>query len=235
MRTFGTFLAVGILALTTGCGSGGSSGSTATSTATDTTTSTSIGSGRTASNGGQCPASSGGQSCTGEAAYAACSMNACGAQYQACFGSNYASGNFTGGACAGFMTCELQCPCDSTAQTCEMNCSTQYLVTAAGVTCAACLETLSACVTAAKTPPTGTGTCAPPVCTTTPAPTSTATSTATSISTATGTNCLALQACCATIPVALASACQASLTNAAGVDTTCALIVSGFKQAGYCP
>jgi hypothetical protein len=33
----------------------------------------------------------------------------------------------------------------------------------------------------------------------------------------------------------MASTCQGYLTGAAGVDTTCALIVSGLKQAGYCP
>jgi hypothetical protein len=209
MRTFGTFLAVGILALAAGCG--GSSGSNGTSST-----------GRSASNGGQCPGSSSGQSCTGEAAYNTCELNACGAQYKVCFGNNFASGNYAGGACSDFLTCELKCPCDATAMTCEQTCATQYMLTS--TVCATCLGTLSACVDS------GAGAaCTKPVCTTT------GTATNTNTNTSTGTNCAALQTCCASAAGAVATACQSALANTGGVDTTCAGVLSGFKTAGYCP
>lgn len=204
MRTFGTFVVAGIFALAMGCGDGDKNG-------------TSSG-GRDPANGGACPASSSGQVCTGEEAYANCVMAACGAQYKTCFGANYASGTYAG-PCGSYLTCMMSCPCDATATTCETGCTTQV---ASNTECMTCLLTLASCVQ-------GTG-CTEPVCQTT----ATATSTATSTQTSTGTGCAALQACCASMPSALASACQSALTSAGGVDTTCSSVLTSFQSAGYC-
>jgi hypothetical protein len=204
MRTFGTFLAVAIFAGAAGCG-GGSGGSSYTSPT-----------GRSAANGGQCPGSSSGQTCTGEQAYMDCAMKACGTQYKTCFGNNYAKGDFTGGTCADFIACEMNCPCDATKATCEGTC-TAGLATATGATCMTCLTTLSTCVTGAA--------CTQPVCTT---------GTTTTTTTSTGTNCAALQTCCGKMADAtIKAACQSAITSAGGDDATCALILPSLQT--YCP
>jgi hypothetical protein len=220
MRTFGTFMVAVVFAVAAGCGGGSSNGTSS--------------SGRTGSTGGQCPSSSSGQTCTGEDAYNTCMMAACGAEYKACFGNNYASGNFTGGVCADWVNCMLKCPCDATATTCETNCN-MSLTTAAGQPCMTCVLSLSACVE------TGAGAaCTAPVCTPTGTATNTATNTvtltttSTTTTTSTGTNCAALQACCAKMADAtMKTACQSAATSAGGVDSTCALILPQLQT--YCP
>jgi hypothetical protein len=204
MRTFGTFLAVALLASAAGCG-GDSNSSNYTSPT-----------GRSPATGGQCPGSTSGQTCTGEQAYNDCLTKACGAQAKTCFGNNYIKGDFTGGACSGLITCLMACPCDATGDACMAQCGMTYMTDA---TCASCTTTLQACTTTAG--------CVEPVCTTTGTNTSTSTST-------TGANCTALQACCATLATAEATACQAALAQAAGVDTTCASVLAGFKAASLC-
>lgn len=209
MRTFGTFLAVGILALAAGCGGGSDSKSTG---------------GRTASNGGQCPASSSGQTCTGEDAYETCLMNACGTQYKAALGNNFASGNFAGSPCADFMNCLLKCPCDATGDSCEVTCFTQHA--ASGSACYTAMMAVQACVVAT--------TCAMPVC---GPSTATTTSTSTTTGTSTGTGCAGALACC----TALASSGGASVVQAckdalAGqTDAVCTQFVATYKSAGLCP
>jgi hypothetical protein len=203
MRTFGTFVVAAVFGLAAGCG-GGSGGSSS--------------GGRSGANGGQCPASSNGKTCTGEAAYNTCISTACGTDAKACFGANYASGDFTGSPCADYMGCIMKCPCDATASTCEANCSTQTLQTAAGATCLTCLTTLGTCVAGAG--------CTQPNCTTT---------TTTTTNTSTGTGCAAAVACCtslATLDATLAQQCQAAL--AGQTDAVCAQVVAAYKQAGVC-
>ncbi len=209
MRTFGTFFVAAIFACVAGCGGSSSSSN-----------------GRTGANGGQCPASSNGKTCTGEAAYQTCITNACGTQAKTCFGNNYASGDFSGSICADYMGCVMKCPCDSTATTCETSCSTQYLATTAGAACMSCVTTLGYCVAQSG--------CTQPVCTTTSTNTNTTTTTTTTTTTSTGTNCVALQTCCTKMTDAtIKAACQGSITNAGGVDSTCALILQGIQS--YCP
>jgi hypothetical protein len=213
MRTFTGSLAIAALALVAACGSSSSSNTPST--------------GRSPSTGGQCPAgSTSGQTCTGEAAFNSCIMTACGAQYQACFGSNYASGNFAGSACADFLTCEIQCPCDATAKTCEYTCYTQHA--AVGSACSNALLALGVCA-AANTAPTGA--CVSPVCTGgTPPDTSTSTTT----STTTGPNCAAVAACCARMTNAtMQSACLQSIPNMKNDEVTCGLALSPLQT--YCP
>ena len=102
MRPFGTFLAVGILALAAGCGDSSSSSGFTSPT------------GRTANSGGLvCK----GQSCAAQDTYYACAASKCGADATACFGPSYASGTFSG-ACQSFITCTMACPCDSTGNNC---------------------------------------------------------------------------------------------------------------------
>jgi hypothetical protein len=64
--------------------------------------------------------------------------------------------------------------------------------------------------------------------------TATTTATSTATTTATGANCAAAQACCASLPAALTPTCQNAITSAAGVETACAAIVTGYQSAGYC-
>jgi hypothetical protein len=196
-----TVIVVGAL----GCGGGGGSSLSAT--------------GRDPANGGECSGSAKGQTCTGEDAYMSCIETACGVQFKACLGNNYAKGDFTGGACAEYMTCQMACPCDATANTCAATCGQQYMM--AG-TCATCMTTLSACMTAAA--------CTEPVCTATP---TTGATTSTGTGTGTGASCKALTACCATISDAnIAAACKSSQTG--GAEQTCALMIQGFQSLGYC-
>ena len=224
MRTFGSYLAVGILALAVGCG-GSSSGTGGPDGGGSSST------GRTASNGGQCPGSSTGQSCTNESAYESCLLNACGTQYKAALGNNFASGNFAGSPCADFMNCELKCPCDTTATTCEAACFTQYAGSTS--TCYTALMAVEACVV-------GNTTCACTQATNTNTSTATSTATGTGTSTGTGTgtgSCAALSGCCASI-VAMAGGgvtvqeCQAAY--AAVPDATCAQTLSAYKTEGIC-
>lgn len=206
MRTFGTFVALATFASAAGCG-GGSGSSNYTSPT-----------GRSPANGGECPASSSGETCTGEDAYYDCLIAACDAQSKACFGSNYMKGDFTGGVCADFMTCMLACPCDATGDTCVGTCVSTYILAATATACMTCATTLQGCTDAAG--------CVEPVCT----PTGTNTNT----STTTGASCTALAACCAAVPATATAQCQAALTAAAGDETTCSAILGGFQSSGLC-
>jgi hypothetical protein len=206
MRTLGTLLVLALYAGAAGCG-GGSGSSNYTSPT-----------GRSPANGGQCPASSSGQTCTGEDAYYDCLIKACDAQSKACFGNSYLKGDFTGGVCADFMNCVLLCPCDATGDACVMNCTATYVMSATSTACMTCALTLQTC--------TETAGCVEPVCTTTGIDAGTPTTT--------GPNCAALQACCAVAPAAAAAQCQAALTAAAGDETTCLGILTAFQAQGLC-
>jgi hypothetical protein len=201
MRTFVSFLAAGIFAVLVGCGSSSSNGGS--------------GSGRTGSNGGLCPGSSKGQTCTGEAEYASCTVAACRAEYEACYGSNFASGNFTGSTCADLMACQLKCPCDATATTCESSCRSQYAPL--GSACLSALGALTVCV-AANTAPTGT--CVSAVCTG---------------GTPTATGCAAALQCCQALAAAYGeSAVQQCAAMLAGqTDEACNQLITTYKA--LCP
>lgn len=209
MRTSGIFVAAIVFGL---MACGGGSGSSGTSP-----------SGRTGSNGGQCPASSKGQTCTGEDAYNNCLTSACGTQVKACFGNNYAKGDFTGSVCADWMNCQMKCPCDATASTCEGACATQYLMTAAGTTCLSCVTQLGTCVQAATS-------CKQPVCTTTNPGVDAG-------GTSTGGGCAGASACCdALAALGGATVVQQCKTALAGqTDAVCDQVVTSYKQAGLCP
>jgi len=200
MRTFGAFVVAGILVVATGCGSssddkGGSSPS-----------------GRSPATGGACPASSSGQTCTGEKEYSDCAMAACGTQSRTCFGADFLSGVYAG-PCGPYLDCQMKCPCDATAATCEANCTT---LVSANTECMMCLLSLATCVQGAG--------CAQPVCT----------GTGIDAGTTGGTNCAALQTCCAGVDPSQAQACQLALAGAGGNDSLCAQILAGFKSAGLC-
>jgi hypothetical protein len=212
MRTLGAFLAAIALVMAS-CGGGSDNGSTS--------------GGRSAASGGQCPAGSSGQTCTGEQAYQDCVMAACGTQYKACFGNNFMTGDLTGGVCADWMTCTLKCPCDASKTACESNCTSKYLMDiATGTTtpCGTCTLTLAACVSAAA--------CTMPVCTDAP---NTTTSTQTTTSTSTG--CAGAKTCCAalTATAGAAAAQQCTAALAGQPDAVCEQVVAVYRQAGICP
>ena len=160
--------------------------------------------GRTASSGGAVCKN---QSCAAEYKYYSCLTSTCGTQAQTCFGASYTSGTFSG-ACAELITCTMACPCDQTGNTCLGLC---YAAITAD--CQTCVTTLSTCTAGAG--------CQQATCNNDAAST-------------TGTNCVALQACCTKMTDAtVKAACQTSITNAGGVDSTCALILQGIQS--YCP
>jgi hypothetical protein len=160
---------------------------------------------------GQCPAGSSGQICVGEQAYLDCLTAACGTQVEACFGSNYANGDFTGGRCAAYRTCERACPCDAAGNTCVAACAQQYMLLAPE--CMACASSLQSCTVAAG--------CKAPVCT------------STGTTSATG-RCTALASCCGSLPSTTATSCQVALAGAGDVDATCAAVLEALQAAGYC-
>jgi hypothetical protein len=197
MRIFGAFVVAGILVVSMGCGSSSNDNKSS--------------GGRSPASGGMCPASSSGQTCTGEQAYLDCLQAACGTQYKDCFGNDYMSGVF-GGKCGDYLTCLMACPCDATASSCESNCTNLVLTNAA---CQTCLLTMGLCTQGAgcQQPCQGTGIDAGP---------------------AAGANCTALAACCSSLDASLAPTCQTALAAAGGVETTCSTILGGFKSANLC-
>ena len=207
MRTFGTFLAVGILALAAGCGDSSSSGFTSST-------------GRTASSGGlECK----GQSCAAKDTYYACATSKCDADAKTCFGPSYASGTFIGD-CQSFTTCTMSCPCDSTGATCIQTC---YAAITTG--CMACLTTAATCGV--------TNSCGaqPPTCPSDASTASDASTTNNDSSAATGTGCAAAQACCTALGTSLgASAAQTCQADIAGLtDAQCTAAIAEFQK--YCP
>jgi len=206
MRTFETFVALGIVALTVGCGGGSSGGFTSPS-------------GRTASSGGGvCKA----QSCAAQDSYYSCVSSKCGTEAKTCFGDSYASGTF-GGACQGYATCNMACPCDANGEACIAGC---YL--AATPDCQTCLGTITACASSTTAACGQTPTC--------PATTNTSTTTLTSTSTATGASCTALQSCCTTLAAAGGAAgiqaCQAAFVGL--LESECAPVLAQYRTAGTC-
>jgi len=137
MRPFGTFLAVGILALTAGCG--GSSSSAGYTSPT----------GRTVSSGGSVCKN---QSCAAQDSYYSCLAGKCDAQAKTCFGASYASGTFAG-ACQALITCTMACPCDDTGPLCLAACYGSITSD-----CTTCVGAIQACQSAAAT-------CVPATCT----------------------------------------------------------------------
>jgi hypothetical protein len=217
MRTFGTFLAVGTMALTVGCGGssstgidggggatgggGGISGNGGAGSSGFTSTT-----GRTVASGGlECK----GQSCAAKDTYYACAAK-CDADAKICFGPSYASGTFSG-ACQSFITCTMACPCDSTGATCLQTC---YAAVTAD--CVTCLSTASTCGVT-----NGCG-AQPPTC-----PSDAATST--------GTNCATLAACCPTMAAAAGMTVQQCQAGIAGLpDATCAQQLASANSLGLC-
>lgn len=80
--------------------------------------------------------------------YQRCVQSACGAQFRACYGPDYASGIYNGGPCSAWQACVNGCGCN---QTCQLACGQTPL------TCSDCVAgALSICV--------GGSACAPAQC-----------------------------------------------------------------------
>ena len=137
MRSFGTFLAVGILALAAGCGDSSSSSSGFTSPT-----------GREASSAGYVCKN---QSCAAEDTYYSCLAGQCDAQAKSCFGPGYASGTYSG-VCQALIACAMACPCDATGPTCLAACYGNMTSD-----CATCVAAITTCQS--------TATCVPGTCT----------------------------------------------------------------------
>ncbi len=107
---------------------------------------------------GACPSDSGallvdaGDACP---AYEACVKStmagSCASKWQACYGADYESGDYTGGSCAAYMTCVRGCGCDATClQGCSADSVCSSCVTDAEV-CSrtACLDPYNSCINGA--------------------------------------------------------------------------------------
>jgi hypothetical protein len=155
--------------------------------------------------------------------YNNCVLAACDADYKECYGSNYKSGDFSGGSCSSLIACESKCACNDTA------CSAACLKGPDGgiaidPTCSACSQKLGTCVS-------GT-TCTVPACMKTGS--SSGTSGTSGSSGSSGQTCATLQACCDKITDAtFKSACQSAHDSASGNDATCNTLYPSFKS--YCP
>lgn len=163
-------------------------------------------------NGGQ-SCQSGGGSCDDQAAidaYADCVVQTCDAEYEQCFGADYANGN-VGGACGDLLTCAMACQdCD---QACLQDCSNQHFTG----TCKDCIiGPIATCAVSAIT----SGTCALPC-----GPT-----------TGTGGACEKLQACCGSLTGDDQTNCNTLYGQVKiGGDAACTGVVSTYKQNGLCP
>jgi hypothetical protein len=153
------------------CGSGGSGGGTGGAAgSTGNNGGSNSGNGGSSSNGGSNSSnggntSSNGGSTTGNAmcdaalaslggdgcnAYNDCMAENCAAEYEGCMGANYQDGDFSGGACEGFLTCVVDdCECDEACtQGCELDSGCQNcFVGWAFSSCSgqSCGDELSAC------------------------------------------------------------------------------------------
>ena len=222
MRTFGTFLAVGILAAAAGCG-GGSGGGT-NSNGRNTVT-------------GMCAK----DSCAAMDTFLNCVEKNCAAQVTAAYGSGYASGTFSG-PCAQLQTCLIACSCGTTSTTCEDTCNAQYKAT--GSACATADDAVTACgsslvmagtCTYAACPVTGTATSTLTSTSTitNTATTTTTTTTATSTSTATG-SCAQAVTCCNSL-MATGAVTQAECTMLATLgDAGCSSFLTSIQSSGFC-
>lgn len=83
--------------------------------------------------------------CTGLDTYRGCLGEQCAVAYQTCFGAHFATGDFSGGACADYAACLGQAP-----EICATSCAEP------DADCQSCLSSLGNCVVAA--------TCSLPIC-----------------------------------------------------------------------
>lgn len=279
MRTFGSFLAVGILALAAGCGGGSNSTATKTTTNTTTNTATSTVTNTATTTPTTTATSTATTSPTTTATSTVTNTSTGTCNYPSCL-TGVMTTCVPSGSCVqqtdtvtyATNTCyangvkqitSLNAVTGSAVVTVKNGSATCYSMEIGGITATATNYTLTvknssgqiiatgtvdgagsttiACTGGqpvtidSNCDPTGssssTTTCTTGTCAGDP---STSTVTATSTNTATGTGCAAAAACCTTLSSSLATACQSALTSAAGVEATCAAIVSGFQSAGYC-
>src|SRR5262249_34813557 len=161
--------------------------------------------------------------CTGVDACESCVESHCDSQAQACYGSGYKSGNFSG-PCAPFITCVSQCNCGDT--TCQSGCFGKLTND-----CQSCGMTFSNCEMSSG--------CARPTCTggtTTPdapaAPHADAPpggGGAPDASASGGTECSMLAACCPKLPAQEQPACNQVV--GAGNEQACQLTLQTFGAA----
>jgi len=211
MRTFGSFLAVGILALTVGCGGSSSTGYTSPT-------------GRTVSSGGSVCKN---QSCAAQDSYYSCLAGKCDAQAKTCFGASYASGTFAG-ACQALITCTMACPCDDTGPLCLAACYGNITAD-----CETCVGTITTCESTAS--------CVPATCTNDSgtATNDSGTATKNDSGTATGSGCAAAQACCTALGTSLgasaAQQCSAALTGLTDAECSQAHPFQGHREGRFPP
>lgn len=144
--------------------------------------------------------------------YGKCPIEQCDAEYQACLGSGYKSGAFTG-PCKAYFDCTNACACGDTA--CLTKCTQDSA-------CTSCLTQKVAPCTQSK--------CPPPSCLTggTTLPTSDAGSSS-------GTACADLDACCAQMTGADKDQCTQIATSAKSAGAAaCGPILSQYKTQSKC-
>ena len=174
------------------------------------------GNGRSVGSLGQCTNGS----CPGAAEFSACMTDSCEMDLRNCFGTSYATANFSG-PCADYMTCIWQCPCDVTAKACELACAP--LLGAGG--CLTCLSN-SVCMLRSCG--------APPACILPTAPPVDAGGDG-AIDGATATGCARAMGCCSVVEAMLGAAtgqlCRDALSTA--TEAECETILSQY--GALCP
>lgn len=144
-------------------------------------------------------------------AYLKCTSAKCGTQYSKCYGSGYASGDFSGGACQTYIACTQKCDCNDS--TCTQKCGLPDQA------CISCFQEIAACVKSSG--------CEEPACATSDAGTTTPDSGNSS------GGCAALALCCPKISDPdTRDGCQQIVD--AGKESDCSSTNGAFKTAGLC-
>ncbi|HEX2678731.1 MAG TPA: hypothetical protein VHM19_18890, partial [Polyangiales bacterium] len=155
--------------------------------------------------------------CTGTEEYSSCLETKCQAQYEACLGKGYKSGDYTGGICETYLKCT-----SAAADTCNSGCMQDS-------NCTSCFSSMiGQCALSAG--------CTLPMCTTSTAGTSgggSGTGGGAGTGGSGGKTCADLDACCATLDSTKKPQCeQAASSVKAGGDGPCGQVYTIFCGAG---
>lgn len=140
--------------------------------------------------------------------YSECIQETCSAEYEACLGAGYASGNLSGGRCEEFIQCSMDSadPCNPTGCTPSDDCTACFVEIANCGISAAC--ELPECAGGGGPSPSG------------------------SVNLEGG--CTELEACCASLSGDMATQCEDSVTQLMGIDLACASALSIYQASGSC-
>lgn len=142
--------------------------------------------------------------------YVDCMLDACSTQYETCLGANYMAGDFSGGACEGFMECVNDAP-----NQCDHDCTQDQA-------CESCFSTL--------------GSCALSNCASELSACTGGVDLGGDVGAIGGATCADLEACCASMSGEDAANCESGLemVRPAG-DIGCGVFYATYQLSGLCP